>query len=380
MQLPTLYKKATADDTIYMWRVWTDGSSVHVEYGHLNGKLQHTRSTAVPKNVGRANETTGPQQAEREARSQWEEKRSRDSYVEDIERARKGETDHAGGVELMKAHPYPKYGKKMRYPAHEQRKLDGMRGYLEVRPDGHVTFWSYNREPILTMGHVVEAATRLRVSQTLPLDGELYCHGMSLQQIISIVKRADHPDHEKLQFHVFDAVTKGPFSERLRIIEEVATRFGEPLRLVETRKVASELEAMEVFAEFLAERYEGAIVRDSDAPYEHGRSQRVLKIKEFQDREDRIVGAIEGKGKLEGHVGAFTCEMADGKRFEVKLSGDTDRLRELFLNPSLWERKYMKYKHQGFTDGGVPRFPVGMTILDLTDIDRSPKPKARAKS
>lgn len=380
MQFSILYKKV-AKGALLSWRVWTEGSEVHVEYGHVGGSMQHTYSVATPKNLGRTNETTGEQQAEREAQSQWEEKRIRDRYVDDMDRARNGETDQKGGRELMLAHPYPKHRKKMRFPAYEQPKLDGVRCYSDIQVDGKTLLWSRKQEPILTVPHIVEALSALRVSTALPLDGELYCHGMPFQQILSIVKRGGtHPDFEKIEYHVYDTVSDAPFSDRIEILRRLAPQFGGPLRLVETRRVESEEQAYLVFSEFLAARYEGGMIRSADGGYEAGRSSRLLKLKEFEDHEYEVVGITEGNGRLMGHVGAFSCVTHSGNPFEVKMSGETSVLRSMFLDSSKWRGRYMKVRHQGFTGSNVPRFPVGLGLIDPEDAGESPEPDTGAKS
>lgn len=70
-------------------------------YGKLGGKMQESRKTALPKNVGRASETTGFEQAISEAESLWKKKKDK-QYRESIE-----ELEDTPLVPLpMLAHPF----------------------------------------------------------------------------------------------------------------------------------------------------------------------------------------------------------------------------------------------------------------------------------
>jgi len=111
--------------------------------------------------------------------------------------------------------------------------------------------------------------------------------------------------------------------------------------------------------------YEGSMVRNKDGKYVNKRSYDLQKIKDFIDGEFQIVGVEEGRGKLQGHVASFVCQMDDGKQFKAKMKGDTERLKDYFNNHSLWLNKKLTVKYQGLTGkNGVPRFPVGIVIRD----------------
>jgi DNA ligase-1 len=76
--------------------------------------------------------------------------------------------------------------------------------------------------------------------------------------------------------------------------------------------------------------YEGAIIRQLGIGYEHKRSSQLLKMKDFLDSEFLVVGVEEGRGKLQGHCGAFACSTQEGKIFSVKMAGDTRFLKTIF--------------------------------------------------
>ncbi len=122
---------------------------------------------------------------------------------------------------------------------------------------------------------------------------------------------------------------------------------------------------MDFFAQFTAQGFEGAMLRNVNSLYVNKRSYDLQKVKEFDDSEFGIAGVKEGRGKLAGHA-IFICELGPkgGETFDVKLKGDTEYLKKLWEDKSLWEGKMLTVQFQGLTAYGVPRFPVGIAIRD----------------
>ena len=126
----------------------------------------------------------------------------------------------------------------------------------------------------------------------------------------------------------------------------------------------NEEELSDYFAESLEEGFEGSMVRNYNSNYVNKRSYDLQKIKEFDSSEFVIIGITEGRGKLSGHA-IFKCITKDGKEFDVKMRGETTRLKEFFENTNLWKNKKLEVQHQGFTNSNIPRFPVGKIIRDF---------------
>ena len=178
--------------------------------------------------------------------------------------------------------------------------------------------------------------------------------------------RQDEPDpqHKDVQYHVYDMVTADPFFKRHeRLVKRFTT--GNPelkyLKLAETVSIEEGL-VPEYYERFKSEGYEGAILRNSNGVYVNKRSSDLIKLKEMEDAEFRITGIEEGRGKLAGHVGAFVCVTHQGNAFNVKMSGDTSRLKKYLEDHSLWEGRFLTVQFQGLTSYGIPRFPIGLRI------------------
>jgi DNA ligase-1 len=77
---------------------------------------------------------------------------------------------------------------------------------------------------------------------------------------------------------------------------------------------------------------EGIMINDWNAPYEFKRSNALLKCKQFNTCDLRVIDFEPGEGKYTGMLGAFICEYKGG---EVKIgSGLTDELRK-----KVWDRR-----------------------------------------
>lgn len=360
----TLYKK-TSTGKIQTWRTWVEGSTIYSESGQLDGKkILSTDVIKEGKNIGRSNETTPEQQALAEAHSNWESKLKK-GYVLKLKDAEAGKVDDIieGGYVAMLAQDYAKHGHKIKFPCAVQPKLDGIR----CTSTGSL-LWSRTRKPITSVPHISHAIRKL---DDLPdfLDGELYNHDFrnDFEQITRIVgqKKDVEPDHEKVQYHIYDVPSDKPFMQRWQDLIKILSSkpASSPLFLVPTLIAKSEEELIEITQQFIEQGYEGAMARNLDAPYEHKRSYSLQKIKEFEDAEFRIIGMEEGRGKLAGHCGAFICETEDGTEFKAKMSGDTAKLKEYWDHQLVYIGKLLTVKFQGLTGkNNVPRFPVGMRI------------------
>lgn len=369
MKYPMLYKKSSTG-AIQVWAITVVGNTIGIMHGKLGGKMQTTEDViSKGKNVGKKNETTPAQQAEAEAQAKWE-KQKKKGYVDNAQAAVDDEVDAIieGGAVPMLAQKFSEQGHKIKLPCYVQPKLDGIRCIAIVK-DGVCTLWSRTRKPITSCPHIIQELEAAFETKDIILDGELYNHEMKkdFEKIVSLVRQEVPAEgHEIVQYHVYDVINEGVYAERL---EEIDTIFGNfefyALKKVLTEPVNVENDIMIYFDQFRTQGYEGAMLRNEFSKYVNKRSYDLQKVKEFDDAEFEIIGIEEGRGKLNGHVGAFKCRTASGKEFLAKLRGDTEKLRTYFTDHSLWEGKRLTVQYQGITGKeGVPRFPVGVSIRD----------------
>jgi DNA ligase-1 len=370
---PMLYK-AHKSGALMQWEIsvlensdHSTGFDIWTSYGQVGGQIQQTRDLITEgKNPGKANATTAQQQALKEAQARWE-KQVKKGYVEDREKAAKGEDD-IGGVLPMLAHRYDEHGDKILFPCFVQPKLDGIR-CIAIVENGKALLFSRTRKPITGMPHIQRELEERFPTGRLVLDGELYNHEYktNFEQIVSLVRQEEAAEnHSVVQYHVYDVVLEEePYQLRQVFLRDIFSAHpSTQIILVQTIWVSDAEDVQKMYSNFVEAGYEGAIVRTAEGVYEHRRSYGLQKVKQFQDAEFPIVGCVEGRGKLAGHA-IFECETEEGQRFNVKLEGSTAHLKELYENPYLWEGKYLTVQFQGFSNKNrVPRFPVGLRIRE----------------
>ena len=91
--------------------------------------------------------------------------------------------------------------------------------------------------------------------------------------------------------------------------------------------------------------------------YRSGRSNDLLKVKQYQDAEAVVVHHLPGKGKYEGLMGSMLVELEDGRRFRIG-SGFSDSERAYPPRPGTT----ITFKHYGLTATGLPRFASFLRI------------------
>ena len=384
--LDTLYKK-TSTGAIQTWKISvvqevdSKVPIIAIVWGQLDGRKQLT-TEEVPegKNIGKANETTPWEQAISQMNSEWE-KRLKKGYVLTQEAAEKGTTNEIieGGIFPMLAHVFDKQEKKITYPALAQPKLDGHRCIGQYAQDDitcSFSLWSRTRKPINSVPHITQALRVLFRDMDIDypfVDGELYNHAYreNFEDLTSFI-RQDEPKagHEVVQLHIYDLPMDGynnlERQNRLSAMKERAEELNlDCLQFVETRIVNNREELMQAYEDFMEQGYEGAIVRNVGGMYKYKRSYDLQKVKQFDDDEFTIVDVKEQtKGKMKG-LAVFVCETKEGNRFDVKLKGKLDDLRQYVLNPALAVGRQLTVQFQGYTrKNNVPRFPVGLRFRE----------------
>jgi ATP-dependent DNA ligase len=370
--LPTLYKKSSTGALQY-WTIGTEGNVIVTAWGQVGGAEQVTRDEIkTGKNLGKKNATTASEQAELEALAKWE-KQLKKGYVKTEAEALAGKVDEIieGGVAPMLAHKFSEQGHKIKFPALAQPKFDGHR-CIAVIEDGKASLWTRTRKPITGLPHIVAALKKNFGAQDLVLDGELYCHDYrnNFEDLSSFIRTPDpKPGHEVVEFHIYDLAVDGMIqsyrTHELGQLFRAENRIG-PLVRVETIQVADEDELMAAFDRFLEQGYEGCMVRNMAGLYVNKRSHDLLKIKEFDDTEFKVVGVESGRGKMADKA-IFVCETADGTRFQAKMKGKLDDLKKFIDNPNLAIGRLLTVQYQGITNKSqVPRFPVALRLRDMS--------------
>ena len=364
-----------------MWSVAVEDRSgvgvLIVSHGYEGGKMVvNEREVTVGKNLGKKNETSPVQQATAEAAALWKKKQDA-RYVPaaaagvvaaggaGVVSSDDADSDpsNTGDIPLpMLAHDFNKRGKTITYPCFAQRKLDGVR-CVAIAGKG---LFSRNGKVFPHLEHIKTAINTLPVGTIL--DGELYSDSLTFQEIVGLVKKETHKagDAAKIaQIHlcVYDTVRGEGYAARKMWLETLFCSLKTTaLRLLPTAICASVDDIKSLHADYVAEGYEGLILRNSNGLYKIGhRSTDLQKYKEFFDAEYPVIGFKEGDGLDKGCV-IWICKTPIGQEFAVRPRGTREDRSTSFTNGSKMLGKPLTVRYQELTTDGIPRFPVGIAF------------------
>ena len=256
-----------------------------------------------------------------------------------------------------------------------QPKLDGERCRAVFSGDdnrGYVLLSSELNE-IISVPHITQALNDLHFEFgiTDELDGELYCHGMALEQIHSRIGRTVnlHSEHEQIEYHIFDLVSHdSQYLRSLRLAQAIewSKLANWPLKRVPFFVCETMEDLWERYVHFLNTGYEGIIVRHLSASYERKRSRFVMKFKPKKSDWYTVVGAteeVDKNGQPKNALGALVCE-SDGERFTVGSGLTRSQREQLWSVAETLPGRLCHVQYQHSTPGrGVPRFPVFVEIV-----------------
>lgn len=366
---PVLMSKTrTGKDKCWQGHVTTDGTMWFTQSSYWqigkDGKQSKIQFSdpyeATPKNVGKTNETSAQDQAHFEFESMVQKQRD------------KGYTE-AGTVSKIRPLPmlavkFSERGHKLKYPVWVQPKYNGQR-MLHDATDG----WSRGGKDIIPecIEHIrVQFYKTTLFQDAIIMDGELMLpNNVLLQETMETTTKYVPGVSEQLIFRVYDLLLPDkPFSERYKLLQKYVTDINDPTVVIAPTYVAHNVnEVMSYHKQFVADGYEGTIIRDDSGGYitEH-RANQLQKYKDFVDAEFRIIDVKEGDGKFKG-AAIFICDNGYGDDFKCTPEGTMEYRRELYANRKSLIGKYLTVRYQELSKVKKPLFPVGVSIRDTKD-------------
>jgi len=356
-----LYTK-TASGGINYWEIRTEGAYIHSRWGTMGGEELTDCVTAEGKNVGRSNETTATHQAQLEAQSKHD-KKLRMKYFESIE-------DAQGKLNLkpmLAGKLDEKRAKKISFPVHVQPKLNGVRCIAYALPDGSVRLMSRGGKDY-TLPHIQDELKGV-LADGRHIDGELYAHGISLQRTVSLIKTYCE-ESVQVRFSLYDNfwIDKAEMPWMERFDELVLFQAGFPwkyLDLTRTDEATTMAQVDRMHDEYVAQKYEGAIVRLLQGAYRiAARSNELLKYKKFLDDEFVVKGWEIGRS---GHI-VFICVQEEGKEFRVAPEGTAEERAEMLADApnKIGQKLTVRYKDR--SDDNIPQHLVGVAFRSEEDL------------
>ena len=260
---------------------------------------------------------------------------------------------------------------KIIYPADAQPKLDGFRGIAMKKKEILILSRNGNIYP-----HLQKIKKELNsfplIKKGYSLDGELYCHGIPLKKLRSVLGRKNLTNNiknleSKINYYIFDVIIENiPSNKRLQMLKEAFKNFkSNKIKLVPTVNVKSLKEINNLREKFINDGYEGIIIRNKKGLYKFGKSSNIFRSKNFKHKLFTIVDGIEGKGADKGAViWKLQCLKDKNKTFRARPIGTKKERETLFKNKDMYIGKQIKIKYYELDDvsGCVSRHPIALFI------------------
>jgi len=193
------------------------------------------------------------------------------------------------------------------------------------------------------------------------LDGELWLGRQMFARLAGIVKKNAPLDTEwrDVRFMIFELPgAAGPFTERIDRMRQVIDTAGVAwLQMADQFRVSDNKALKRRLDEIVRLGGEGLMLHRADSIYHGGRSQDLLKVKQWLDSEATVIGHRPGTGKYQGMMGALEVETEGGVRF---LLGTGFSEAERRQPPPVGST--ITYRYTGLTATGLPRFPAFLRI------------------
>ena len=325
------------------------------------------------KNIGKKNETTDNQQALFEAYSMWLKKQDQNykPFCENLQ----SENTNSENILPMLANKYEQRKKYLNKPFGVSPKLDGVRVIARFQDENLVLTSRLGKEFIF-MNKLREHLNKV-ISNDIILDGELYSHTIPFNAISGTTRAKKTPSKydSMIEMWIFDIVDENKsYEDRMKELKKIQNVYDKKfnkkkklLKFVYYEQVSTDKEVKSYHDKFVEKGYEGVMCRNLNGKYKlKHRSNDLLKYKNFEDSEFKIVDAKKGTGTEEGAI-VFTCENENGDRFDVRPRGEIEKRRQMFQEKEKYFGKMLtvRYQNTGIEEiDSLPRFPVGIEVRD----------------
>lgn len=181
-------------------------------------------------------------------------------------------------------------------------KVDGLRVLITADLSARtVRFETRNGNPMPSLDHLADEVLDLLAGKAgvWSLDGEAVS-GKSFFTSVGALRSDRSADDARVWLFDLPSVA-GDYSTRRASLEALfAQSYPTSLLLIPSVSCTPE----DAFVRFTSEGFEGAMVKDTAAPYAHGiRSRAWLKVKDADTTDAEIVDVVEGTGKCAGMAG-----------------------------------------------------------------------------
>lgn len=342
----TLYQ-VDAKGKMRYWAIWNEGATIHIEYGQEGGVPCKTTEVVACGLAGRDLDAQVRSRISSRINKQLDRgyKSTRGAAV-----FMKG-TNSLGFKKPMLAQSLDEVNNISFQNAHIQPKYNGHR-CLITNVNGQNIAYSRQGKLITSISHILDYVI-LKHGQTI--DGELYCHGVSLQRISSWVKRFQEASRN-LQFMAYDMIDDLPFNNRILALQDCIYNAKNAVA-APTTKIKDQQDVRRHLMVNRAAGYEGAILRWGDAGYENGkRSKHLVKVKQVEDME---FFCVDIEATREGW-GVLILRAPNGKLFKCSAPGGVSEKIYQLKNRDKYINRWVTVEYANMTASGIPFHPVAL--------------------
>jgi len=369
MKFPTLYKR-TSTGAIQEWTIEVIGNTFVTKSGQVGGVIKESKpTTCIGKNIGKANESSPEQQALIEAQAKFD-KQLKSKYKLDVD-----DIDTQTFISPTLASPLKARKKPIVFPAFVQIKYNGVCCII----DNEFGSRSRNGEIFYNIKHInKELESFFEKNPDVVLHGELYNYDLRrnlnrLVELVAVTRKEKDLTPELIseskrivQFWVYDGYIKGKESEpyKKRIVDiQSLIRGMRYIFIAPTHVVKNEEDIKKHFDAALEDGQEGVIVKMIKMPYLHKKNTDIIKYKEKDSAEYKVVRFIEGNGNWTGCAKKATCLLENGETFESNIYGDMPFLKYVLENQDEYLNKIYTVDFQCLSEYDVPQLPwVDITL------------------
>jgi ATP-dependent DNA ligase len=228
-----------------------------------------------------------------------------------------------------------------------QKKYNGHRCLITNQGKGNIAY-SRNGKPITTIDHILRD---IDLDEGETIDGELYIHDTSLQQLGSLIRRKQTGSN-LLQYVAYDIMANLPYSCRLDMLNDLF--LGNNVSIAPTELYTPKTSLRDRLEESIEGGYEGLILRHGRSGYEAGkRSSSLVKVKKFMDAEFLVVNVEPSKDGW----GILVCRLENGNTFKVPAPGTMANKMHIYKNRHEFIGLFITVEFFEWTDSMVPFHP-----------------------
>lgn len=355
MKVLKLYKMSPTTKQIQEWEIGHRGSVIVIKFGQQNGLIQVKTETILVGKGGRSLE----QQVIHRMKSRVHKQLDKGYKVSIKEAISKVGTNALGFYRPMLAHNLHKINNVNWEDAIVQPKYDGHR-CMVLKLGGKLIAYTRQGKIITTISHILE---KIDIPEGTTIDGELYCHGESLQVLSSWIKRKQE-NTKKLKYIIYDVVSKNPYIDRLRWLLEAHSSITDNITISTFISKKEDINILFKNAKFHG--YEGIIVRQGIKGYGAGeRCTSLIKVKQLPGMEliEEEFAVLDVTPSKDGW-GILKCRISDTLNFCTPAPGTMEQKTEILTNKHKYIGRYVTVEFPQYTDEGKPFHVVALRFKE----------------